>query len=136
MGKLHPKVLEFKEFVSKHPGIVKEVRAKEKSWQELFEDWYMFGDDDAMWDQYKTESKSEVVPKKSRLRLESDFLAQIMGIVKNIDVDEVQKHINSVSGAIANVQQIIEQFQGFRPNNNQMIPGPRNPHNPFFYQKD
>lgn len=141
MGKqLHPKVAEFKKFVERHPGIAKEVRAKEKSWQEFFEDWYMFGEDDAMWDKYKTESESFPVrnTKKETTKREADFMSQVFSMIKNIDMNEMQKHINSVSGAIANVQQIIEQFQGFKQQNNRnpRMHGPRNPHHPFYHQKD
>ncbi|WP_458414013.1 YlbD family protein [Schinkia sp. CFF1] len=137
MGKQNPKVSEFKKFVERYPGIAKDVRAKEKSWQEFFEDWYMFGEDDAMWDQYKTETKGELITKKDDSKKESDFVSQIMAIMKKVDMNEVQKHITTVSGAIANVQQILEQFQGIAPNNqNQRMPGPRNPQNPFFYKKD
>jgi len=140
MGKqLHPKVAEFKNFVEGHPGIAKEVRAKEKSWQEFFEDWYMFGENDEMWDKYKTESESLPAKsaKKGTTKKDADFMSQVFSMIKNIDMNEMQKNINSVSGAIANVQQIIEQFQGFKPNNrNPRMHGPRNPQHPFYHQKD
>ncbi|EKN68470.1 putative coat protein [Schinkia azotoformans MEV2011] len=141
MGKLHPKVAEFKKFVERHPGIVKEVRSKEKSWQELFEDWYMFGEEDSMWEKYRSgfENVSEIATKKDNPKKDSDFMSQILSIVKNIDMNEMQKHISNVSGAIANVQQIIEQFQGFKQNNtnnNPRMNGPRNPRQPFQYNKD
>ncbi len=138
MGKLHPKVSEFKKFVQRHPGIIKEVRSKQKTWQEFFEDWYMFGEDDSMWDKYK--STDVELPadssKDSFKKNNSDFMSQIFSLLKNIDMNEVQKHLSNVSNAIANVQQIIEQFQGFKqPNNHPRLPGP-GPRPPFFYHKD
>lgn len=142
MGKLHPKVSEFKKFVEHHPGIAKEVRSKEKSWQDLFEDWYMFGEDDPMWEKYKSiENYHELGTDKEPSKKDSDFMSQVLSLIKNIDMNEMQKHINNVSGAIANVQQIVEQFQGFKQKNqnqnpNPRLQGPRNPQHPFYFQKD
>ncbi|NQD68887.1 hypothetical protein HP456_23565, partial [Bacillus haikouensis] len=61
MGKsLHPKVKEFKEFVRKHPKIVKDVRNGNANWQELFEDWYLLGEEDTRWNPYRdTAEKNE-----------------------------------------------------------------------------
>lgn len=140
MSKLHPKVTDFKEFVKRHPKIVKDVRSNKKTWQELFEDWYMFGEEDSMWDPYKENvTNDESKPKSSSTKKDSDFMSQVLSLVKNIDMNEMQKNINNVSGAISNVQQLIEQFQGFKGTNhhqNQTIHGRRNPHNPFFFNKD
>lgn len=64
MGKtLHPKVKEFKEFVRNHPKIVKEVRNGNANWQDLFEDWYLLGEEDSTWDKYKNEqTKKKLKP--------------------------------------------------------------------------
>lgn len=143
MSQTHPKVDEFKDFVKRHPKIVKEVRSNKKTWQELFEDWYLFGEDDSMWEKYKDNHSSDENRKdksqNTTTKKDSDFMSQVLSIVKNIDMNEMQKNLSSVSGAISNVQQLIEQFQGFKNTNkhhSQSRQGPRNPHHPFFYHKD
>lgn len=149
MSKLHPKVIEFKDFVKRHPKIKNVVRSKEKTWQEIFEEWYMFGEEDDMWEEYKTNSsETEKTSTKSKAikntestkksKKDSDFMAQVFSMIKNIDMNDLQSHINNVSGAISNVQQLIEQFQGLK-NQNTNIPkmqSPRYPNHPFFHQKD
>ena len=40
---LHPSVVEFKQFVKSHPKLVEQVRKQQKTWKELYEDWYLFG---------------------------------------------------------------------------------------------
>ncbi|WP_017753600.1 YlbD family protein [Calidifontibacillus oryziterrae] len=140
MSKLNPKVAEFKEFVKRHPNIVKDVRANKKTWQELYEDWYMFGEEDSMWEKYKSvTSDDEKQAKRPTAKKESDFMSQLLSMVKNIDMNELQKNLNNVSGAISNVQQLLEQFQNFKgatTQQNHKAGRPRNPYNPFFFQKD
>ena len=48
--KLHPSVLQFKEFVKNNPKIIQEVRKGKATWQELYEDWYLLGEDDSRWE--------------------------------------------------------------------------------------
>lgn len=48
--KLHPSVEKFKEFVKQNPRIIKEVRDGKTTWQELYEDWYLLGEEDPRWD--------------------------------------------------------------------------------------
>ena len=49
---------EFKQFVRRHPKLIQEVQTQEKSWQSLYENWVMFGEEDEMWSPYR-QSKSE-----------------------------------------------------------------------------
>ncbi|WP_102347055.1 YlbD family protein [Bacillus sp. Marseille-P3661] len=133
MSKLHPKVQEFKEFVKRHPKMVEEVRANTKTWQDFFEDWYMFGEDDDMWTKYLSgHNEIEKEKEQKATTKDSDLMGQIFSLIKNVDMNEMQKHINNVSGAISNVQQLIREFQGSKQNSNQSN---NRPH-PFSFQKD
>ncbi len=51
--KLHPSVEKFKEFVKQNPRVIKEVRDGNATWQELYEDWYLLGEEDSRWDSYR-----------------------------------------------------------------------------------
>lgn len=55
--KLHPSVVNFKEFVSNNPKLILEVRKGEATWQELYEDWYLLGEEDSRWEIIRSENK-------------------------------------------------------------------------------
>jgi hypothetical protein len=107
--KLNPSVEKFKSFVKEHPGLIQDVRRGDHTWQELFEDWYLLGDEDPRWHTYqsgKTENSEE--NKKS----EKGWMNQIGNVLQKMDADQMQNHINSLSQAIAAVQGVLAQFQG------------------------
>lgn len=44
---------DFKQFVKKHPKLIKEVRKEQRSWQDVYENWVLFGESDPIWDPYR-----------------------------------------------------------------------------------
>lgn len=105
--KTHPSVQQFKEFVKLHPMLVQEVRKDNKSWQEVFEDWYLLGENDAVWKQYKgTLDEEEEVTEKEKV----DFMAQMISGIKNMDVNTVNHHISNLSSTISTIQGLFDQF--------------------------
>ena len=64
--KLHPNVQKFKNFVKKHPGLVVDVKKGKKTWQDLYEDWYLLGDDDPKWESLSVEVKRQNHKKMKR----------------------------------------------------------------------
>ncbi len=124
----------FKAFVKKHPGLAKEVREHQKTWKEIYEEWYLFGEEDEMWKEYKNSKPSaERSNKKKSDKGNSDFINGMLSSLKKMDINKMEKHLSSMSGAIGNVQQILEQFQTFKGSNNQ---GPSRPRPPFHNFKD
>ncbi|TDQ42295.1 spore coat protein YlbD [Aureibacillus halotolerans] len=95
----------FKTFIKSHPGLGDEVKRKKQTWQQIFENWYLLGEDDELWASYRT-------TKKSASKTDySDMMQQALSFLKNLDPDEVQKQITSVSSAIDTLQNVIKQFQ-------------------------
>ena len=43
-------VEKFREFVKLHPHLRNEVIQKQTTWQELFEEWYLLGENHPRWD--------------------------------------------------------------------------------------
>lgn len=121
---------DFKKFIKKHPKLIEEVRNKQKSWQELFEDWYLLGEDDQMWRKYKDQNVGRQSNNKKKNN--SEFMGQLFSLLKNADLNELQGHITNLSSAISNVQQVLEQFQT-RPNHPSFPPQQRGP---FSHRKD
>ncbi|RWR08237.1 YlbD family protein [Siminovitchia fortis] len=132
--KLHPSVERFKSFIKEHPNLIKLVRNEEYTWQELYEDWYLLGEDDPKWTQYKKESPTKAPDQKND---EKKWVQQLTGMFKKMDANQMQHHINNLSEAIGAIQGVLAQFQGNSQNSQENIP-PQNeaPRNPFSFRKD
>ncbi|MCP8970271.1 YlbD family protein [Ectobacillus ponti] len=129
--KQHPSVQQFKEFVRKHPKLIQEVRSGTKTWQQFYEEWYLLGESDEMWNAYKPEGEASTAAAAQGNADGPGFMGQMMTFIKNIDMDQLQTHLASVTSAIGSVQQVIQQFQG-----NKAAPQQQQQNNPFFFQKD
>ncbi len=98
------KLDEFKEFVKRHPLLKGMVASKEKTWQELFEDYCILGEDAYKEEEVKEEPKKEE-KKETKSSPTEDLIKQVVGYVKKIDPDQVTKTVTSI-------QKILELFGG------------------------
>lgn len=131
--KLHPSVLKFKEFVKNNPNLIKEVRSGKATWQELYEDWYLLGEEDS---RFKTLG-DETIPEKAEDKEtdgKTDWKSNILGMFKNMDANQIQGHINNLSQAIGAIQGVLTSFQSSNPANS--AKPPEGPKNPFSFRKD
>jgi cell fate (sporulation/competence/biofilm development) regulator YlbF (YheA/YmcA/DUF963 family) len=131
--KLHPSVEQFKQFVKDHPNLVKLVRAEENTWQEIYEEWYLLGEDDPKWEKYKKEKTAQPETTKDKDDVKK-LINQFAGLFKKMDVQQMQYHINNLSQAVGAIQGLLSQFQGSgqQPNN----PVREAPRNPFTFRQD
>lgn len=81
---------EFREFVSRYPLVREDVVSGKKTWQNIYEDWVILGENNSIWDKYK-ESKKETID-----LLSSENLRNIMNYVKKINPDSISKTLNTV----------------------------------------
>jgi len=130
--KLHPSVLKFKEFVKNNPKIIKEVRNGKATWQELYEDWYLLGEEDKRWEDIGTENASEA---ETSNESKGDWMSNIMGMVKKMDPNQMNNHINNLSQALGAIQGVIAQFQGGNAPAGPIKPQ-EGPKHPFSFRKD
>jgi hypothetical protein len=130
--KVHPSIMKFKEFVRNNPKMIQEVRKGNATWQELYEDWYLLGEDDSRWDSIGEEKSTEL---ESTSEKKTDWMSTITGMMKKMDPNQVQHHINTLSQAIGAIQGLLTQFQGSNqpPNQVRNLEGPKNP---FSFRKD
>ncbi len=94
---------EFKEFVKRHPLIKEEVYSKRKTWQELYEEFVILGEES--FKEEKSSSEKSKEDKKTDDKT-SDVIKQIIGYVKKIDPDQVTKTVTSI-------QKVLELFGSF-----------------------
>jgi ferritin-like metal-binding protein YciE len=114
--KLHPSVQQFKQFVMKHPLLVKEVRDGKKTWQDLFEEWTILGEKDKIWEKYQKVSNEE---EDDDLNEETEGnneqkgpqMADLLSMLKSINLNDIQGHVKNLSGMMATVQGLLQSFQ-------------------------
>ncbi|WP_270181756.1 spore coat protein YlbD [Alkalihalobacillus sp. CinArs1] len=105
----NPKVQEFKSFVKTHPHVIKKVKSGEKTLQDLFEEWALFGEDDEMW--LDTESDEKTVSEEKATSKTEGTIGNVLNMIKGLKFDEVQRNIEQFSGAVYSIQEVLSQFQ-------------------------
>lgn len=131
---LHPSVQQFKEFVKSNPKIVMEVRKGNANWQDLYEEWYLLGENDPRWDGLKENGEGNVSsPKESEKK---EWIPQILGAVKSMDANQLQGHIHSLSQALGAVQGLLTQFQQGNQSGPASNSSSNEPQHPFQFRKD
>lgn len=94
---------EFKNFVRKKPELIKYVNNGSMTWQKFYEQWNLYGEDDKYWSEYTTKESTN---NKETKKEESFNFSSIGDMIKKLDMDQVQKGVNSL-------QKIVELLQGF-----------------------
>ncbi|MFC4025445.1 spore coat protein YlbD [Oceanobacillus longus] len=110
LEELHPTVIAFKNFINKHPLLLREVRKSGRSWQEYYEQWALLGEDDSHWEKYKDEPLNEKVDKSTAK--DSELVSQLLKYTSNLDINKVQGQVDQLSKGIATIQEMMEQFKG------------------------
>ena len=140
-GQLHPSVQKFKQFVRHHPKMTQKVRNGEKTWQQFYEEWYLLGEQDAVWNTYKENpietkqaaAQTNVIDEEESKK---DWMGQMLTFIKNMNVDQMQQHLANVTSVIGSVQQVVQSFKGGTSVPQQEQQPAQTQNNPFFFQKD
>jgi len=123
----------FKEFVKRHPKLRDEVRNGNKTWQQYYEDWYLYGEDSDIWNPYSDNRNN---PQKELISANdgNGYLGKVMSLVRNLNADQIQGHLSNVNSTLTNIQQLISQFKGpsSTPQRNQNT----TQNQPFNFRKD
>ncbi|MGE6378259.1 YlbD family protein [Peribacillus muralis] len=139
--KKRPSVDGFKKFVKEHPYLVNEVRNKQATWQELFEEWYLLGEDHPRWQAEGSMNESVVNSKSPSSPVEkeesTELIGTIMSAVKNMDMGQIQQYIVNANQAIGAIQGVLSAFQGNK--SSESTPPSKEKEqrsNPFLFTKD
>ena len=130
--KLSAEVQKFKAFVQKHPALIKEVRQGNTTWQDLFEEWYLLGEDDPKWEPYRIGGKP-VQREKSSLE-KNEWLVQLLESVKKLDPEQIQTFANQMSKALDVAIEFLNEMKPNEPSGERFPP--RRSHHPFMFRKD
>ena len=102
------KMNEFREFVNLHPLLRDEVKNGKRTWQNIYEEWVVYGDG-SEWSKYETSDNQSDKDNKSDMsknRFNVDSMKNVLGYVKNINPEKVNKTLNNVQKVIQIVQTV------------------------------
>ena len=117
---------EFKSFVRKYPGLKNDVRSGKATWQSIYEEWYLYGEDDSQWEKYKevTQESNQSAPATDKTKSETkstttsnsssatlsgtEMMAQAFQYLQKIDMNKVQQTMTTVQKFI----QLFQTMQG------------------------
>lgn len=135
--KLHPSVEEFKAFVKANPKILKEARSGKVTLQELYEDFYLLGPNDARWDGMR-EGTAEASSNKEEETASSRtvWMSNITDTLKNMDQTQIQGYIANLNQALGTLQGVISQFAPNSGSSGSSAPTEQKPSGPFSFRKD
>lgn len=86
---------EFKGFVKAHPLLKQEVYSKRKTWQQLYEEYVILGEEmleDGNEEKKSKDSKGDDAKSSST----EDLIKTIVGYVKKLDPDSITKTVTSI----------------------------------------
>lgn len=139
---LHPDVRKFKAFVKNNPYVLRDVKKGDKTLQDLFEEFMLFGEEDDIWETYKNEDgevngEEEVgEDEKKKTGKESIRVKDILNAFKKMNMNDLQDNLAQLSGVIASVQELLMQFKQGETNNTPTQPQNREQPFPFTYRDD
>lgn len=87
---------EFKEFASRHPELISVVRDKRHTWQELYEVYDLYGSDLESWNKFLNKTSDTT----------NNSVGELTKILKNVNIDSIQKYIDTAQKAIGIVQEL------------------------------
>lgn len=102
---------EFRVFVKKYPLLKEEVINKRRTWQSIYEEWVLYGEDSQSWESYKEDTNQE---NNSPIKDGFSSIKDVFTNIKKIDPNKVNNTLNSVQ----KVLQIAQSVTGSKTINN------------------
>ena len=87
-----------KTFIGAHPEILKYIKNKEMTFQDFFEIYDIYGEESNVWDKY---FKEEANTDDTRLK-------ELSGLLKNINIDSIEHHVNNAQKVIGIIQELTK----------------------------
>ena len=91
---------EFKEFIRNKPELVEYIKNNEMTMQKFYEIYDVYGSDESAWKPYERNSNNT--------NTNGFSVSKITDLMKNINVDELQKHVNTAQKALGLVEDLTQ----------------------------
>ena len=88
---------DFKNYIFNHPEFIDMVKNNKTTWQKLYELYDLYGEDENIWNRYKTPSIKDNIDIKG-----------LFNILKNIDLDSLEENLSSIQKAVGLVSEFTK----------------------------
>lgn len=102
------KLANFKEFVKQNPSFIKYVKNNEMTWQKFYELYVIYGENNDIWNEYRNIKEKTI---STSITSPTDLL----GWIKNIDLDSFQDSINSIQRVLGVLQDLGTKDTNIKP---------------------
>lgn len=106
---------EFRNFVSRYPKLRDDVRSGKRTWQNIYEEWVLYGEHDPQWQQYRSDVDPNQETANNNTQYQqpnqqslNDSIKNILSYVQKINPDSLNKTLNTI-------QKVIQIAQTFGP---------------------
>lgn len=89
---------EFKEFLKRNRDLSKLVNEGKSTYQKLYETYDIYGEEEDIWNELRKEVKKTGV---------STGIKDILGNLKNIDMDKLEENVSSLEKALGFLEEIV-----------------------------
>jgi len=93
----------FKTFVKNNPSLIKHINNNTMTWQKFYEMYELYGGSSTIWDDYLD---SGLRNSSSNLGSTEGAFKELISVVKGLDLEKVQRGINSIQKTISMVQDL------------------------------
>ena len=90
----------FKSFIKDRPELANSVLKGKSTWQSLYELYDIYGEENDVWNKYFKEDSDT-----SSTR---DKISELTSIFKNINMDNIEHHVNNAQKAISIIQELTK----------------------------
>ena len=95
---------DFRAFVNKYPKLRDEVRSGKKTWQNIYEEWVLFGEEN--FGNYKEEDIQSIKKAVMNSNINLDSVKNVVNYIKKINPDDLNKTLNTVQKVIQIAQTV------------------------------
>lgn len=89
------KIDDFKDFVRNNSYLINYTKNGNKTWQDLYEIYDLYGEDTEAWNNYLSED-TRTVSNTTTPAKNPNYIEEMVRMAKNIDMDKVQEGITSL----------------------------------------
>ena len=82
----------FKIFVQNNPKLIDYVKDNNKSWQDLYEIYSLYGEDETVWNNYLKDNKTGI--------------NELINMIQNVNLEKVKNTVDGLEKAITIIQNI------------------------------
>ena len=89
------KIDSFKDFVRNNSYLIGYIKRGEKTWQDFYELYDIYGEDESSWNKFLDNNESKNT-RTNNVGNRTNYIEDMVRIARNIDVDKVQEGITSL----------------------------------------